>query len=46
MTTTGTMEEKTEMTAVFAIATVIVAGIGYITFQYKDELRMKLAHRA
>ena len=44
--TTGTMEEKTEMTAVFAIATVIVAGIGYITFQYKDELRMKLAHRA
>lgn len=42
---TGTLEEKTEMTAVFAIATVIVAGIGYIAFQYKDELRMKLAHR-
>jgi len=42
---TGTFEEKTEMTAVFAIATVVTAGIGYIAFQYKDELKMKLARR-
>ena len=37
--------EKKEMTAIFAIVTVIVAGIAYIAFQYKDELKMKLVHR-
>ncbi|MBQ3293888.1 lamin tail domain-containing protein [Candidatus Saccharibacteria bacterium] len=39
---TGNCEEKRELTSVFAIATVVVAGLGYIAFQYKDELRMKL----
>lgn len=43
--TMGTFEEKKEMTSVFAIAAVVVAGIGYIAFQYKDELRMKLVRR-
>ena len=35
---TGNVEEKTELTGVYAIATVIVAGLGYIAFQYKEEL--------
>lgn len=42
---TETVAEKKEMTAIFAIATVVAAGIGYIAFQYKDELKMKLARR-
>lgn len=35
---TGTFEEKTELTSIYAIATVVVAGLGYIAFQYKEEL--------
>ena len=35
---TGTVEEKTEFASVWAIATVIVAGFGYIAFQYKTEI--------
>ncbi|MBR3319750.1 lamin tail domain-containing protein [Candidatus Saccharibacteria bacterium] len=38
------IEERKEMTSVFTIATIVAAGIGYIAFQYKDELKMKLAH--
>ncbi|MBQ1528597.1 hypothetical protein IIZ77_03055, partial [Candidatus Saccharibacteria bacterium] len=34
----GNVEEKTELTSVYAIATVVVAGLGYIAFQYKEEL--------
>lgn len=40
----GTFEEKTEMTAIFAIITVIVAGIGYIIFQYRDEIKLRFVH--
>ena len=36
--TTGNLEEKTELTSIYAIATVVVAGLGYIAFQYKEEL--------
>lgn len=39
---TGTFEEKKEMVSIYAIATIVVAGLGYIGFQYKDELKMKL----
>ncbi len=42
---TGTFEEKKELTSVFAIATVVVAGLGYIGFQYKDEIKMKFARK-
>ena len=41
--TTGTYEDKKEFVSVWAIATVVVAGIGYIAFQYKDELKLKFA---
>lgn len=41
----GAFEEKTELTAIWAIVTVVVAGLGYIAFQYKDELKLKFAHR-
>ncbi len=39
-----TFQEKTEMTAIFAIISVVVAGIGYIAFQYRDELKVRFAH--
>lgn len=42
---TGTFEEKKELTSVFAIATVVVAGLGYIVFQYKEEIKLKFAHK-
>ena len=42
---TSNVEEKTELVSIWAIATVITAGIGYIIFQYRDELKMKLARR-
>ena len=41
----GTYEDKKEFVSVWAIATVIIAGIGYIAFQYKDELKLKFARR-
>lgn len=42
---TGTYEEKKELTSVFAIATIVVAGLGYIVFQYKEEIKLKFAHK-
>jgi hypothetical protein len=42
---TGTYEDKKEFVSVWAIATVVVAGIGYIAFQYKDELKLKFARQ-
>lgn len=38
---TEVFEEKKELVSVYAIVTVIVAGLLYIAFQYKDELRAK-----
>ncbi len=42
---TEMFEEKRELVSVYAIVTVVVAGLGYIAFQYKDELRMKFAKK-
>ncbi|MBR3319303.1 hypothetical protein IKG06_02230 [Candidatus Saccharibacteria bacterium] len=42
---TGVYEDKKEFVSVWAIATVIVAGLGYIVFQYKDELKLKFARQ-
>ena len=42
---TGIYEDKKEFASVWTIATVVVAGIGYIVFQYKDELKLKFARR-
>lgn len=37
-TTTGNYSEKKELASIWTIATVVVAGLGYIAFQYKEEL--------
>lgn len=42
---TGTYEDKKEFISIWAIATIIAAGVGYIIFQYKDELKQKLIQR-
>ena len=38
--TPATVGEKKEFVSVWAIATIVVAGLGYIAFQYKEELAM------
>ncbi len=38
----GSFEERTEFTAAWAIGAVVMAGLGYIAFQYKDEIRSRL----
>ena len=38
---TETFEEKREFVAIWAIIVVILAGIMYIIFQYRDEIREK-----
>jgi len=40
-----TFEEKTEFTAIIAILVVIVAGLIYIAFQYREEIKEKLKRR-
>ena len=41
----GTYENRKEFASVWTIATIVAAGIGYIVFQYKDELKLKFARR-
>ena len=41
----GTYEDKKEFVSIWTIATIIAAGIGYIVFQYKDELKLKLSRQ-
>ncbi len=43
--TTGVYENKKEFASVWTITTIVVAGIGYIIFQYKDELKLKFSRR-
>ncbi len=35
---TGAYDEKKEFASIWTIATIVVAGIGYIAFQYKEEI--------
>ena len=42
---TGSVEEKKELVSVWTIATVVVAGLGYIIFQYKAEIATLFSHR-